>query len=365
MNNKKKILHVVESFGGGVFTFFVDLLNEIADEYEIVIAYSKRPQTPENFKEYFNSKIRFIEVKNFTRKINPVKDLKAFFEIRKIIKEENPDIIHLHSSKAGFTGRFAANGKKKTILYNPHGFSFLMQDVSKIRRGIYWLIEKIGSLRKCTIIGCSKSEYEKALQLTKTATYINNGLNLERLKNESKELPKKDDVDLSKLKICTVGRIGFQKNPKMFNQIAEAFPDIQFTWIGDGELKGELTSKNINITGWKNREEVLKILNENDIFILTSLWEGLAISLLEAMYMKKICIVNGCIGNKDVINGTNGIVCNNLNEFLDTIKNIQTGNIDIQGLGQKGYDDIINIYNTDNMVYEYKKIYESKTAIHD
>ena len=117
MNNKKKILHIVESFGGGVFTFLVDLLNEMSEEYEIAIAYSKREQTPENFKEYFSSKIKFIEVKNFTRRINPVKDLKAFFEIKKIIKEENPDIIHLHSSKAGFTGRFAANGKKRMILF--------------------------------------------------------------------------------------------------------------------------------------------------------------------------------------------------------------------------------------------------------
>ena len=54
MNNKKKVLHVVESFGGGVFTFLSDLLNEMSDEYEIVVAYSMRKQTPENFKEYFN-----------------------------------------------------------------------------------------------------------------------------------------------------------------------------------------------------------------------------------------------------------------------------------------------------------------------
>ena len=60
------------------------------------------------------------------------------------------------------------------------------------------------------------------------------------------------------MKICTVGRIGFQKNPKLFNEIAQEFPDLQFTWIGDGELRNELTSKNINITGWLERKEVLK-----------------------------------------------------------------------------------------------------------
>lgn len=104
-----------------------------------------------------------------------------------------------------------------------------------------------------------------------------------------------------------MGRIGFQKNPKMFNEIAKSLPELEFTWIGDGELRKELTSPNITITGWKERKEVLKILNDNDIFILLSLWEGLPISLLEAMYMKKVCIVSDVIGNRDVTeNGKDG-----------------------------------------------------------
>ena len=152
MKVKKKILHIVEAFGGGMFTFLADLSNAISDEYEVIIVYGKRKETPDNFKEYFCNNIRFIEVKNFTRSINFVKDFKAFCEIKRIIKEENPDIIHLHSSKAGFIGRFAANGKKIKMLYNPHGFSFLMQNSSKLKRRMYWLIEKIASYRKCIII---------------------------------------------------------------------------------------------------------------------------------------------------------------------------------------------------------------------
>ena len=107
----------------------------------------------------------------------------------------------------------------------------------------------------------------------------------------------------------------------MFNEIAEKFPEIQFTWIGDGDLKNELISTNIKITGWKERKEVLKILNDNDIFILTSLWEGLPLSLLEAMYMKKICIVSDVIGNRDVIkNGKNGFIIKNSQDLEKIIK---------------------------------------------
>ena len=58
-DKKKTILHLVEAFGGGVFTFLVELSNSMSEDYEIVIAYAKRNQTPENFKEYFNKNIKF------------------------------------------------------------------------------------------------------------------------------------------------------------------------------------------------------------------------------------------------------------------------------------------------------------------
>lgn len=122
----KKILHIVEAYGGGVFTVLTDLLNELAniEEYEIVLAYSKRPQTPNNYMELIDSRIRLIEINNFVRNINPIKDIKAFIEIKQIIKKENPDIIHLHSSKAGVIGRVAANGKNIVCFTIHMGFHF-------------------------------------------------------------------------------------------------------------------------------------------------------------------------------------------------------------------------------------------------
>ncbi len=97
---KKKVLEIVEAFGGGVFTMMNDLCNGLSNEFEVIVAYSKRKQTPNNFKELFDKNIKFIEVKNFTRDINFKKDILALKEIKDIIKREDPEIIHLHSSKA-------------------------------------------------------------------------------------------------------------------------------------------------------------------------------------------------------------------------------------------------------------------------
>lgn len=355
---KKKVLHIVESFGSGVFSFLVDLVNATDKEFDITIAYGIREETLDDFKSYFSDRVTFIKVENFTRSINLVKDIKSFFEVKKLIKKVNPDVIHLHSSKAGFIGRFAANGKNVKMLYNPHGFSFLMKNSSKIKRIIYWLLEKIGSFRKCTVVGCSQGEYEEALKLTKNTICINNGINIEKIESEVKNFESKE-IDFGNLKICTSGRIGFQKNPKLFNEIAEKFPNLQFTWIGDGDLSDELKSSNIQITGWKPREEVLKILNENDIFILTSLWEGLPISLLEAMYLKKICVVSNCIGNRDVIkNSHNGFVSENKNEFIKVINEIENKKYDLDKVVKQQMEDIIYEYNIKVMVEKYIKEYE-------
>ncbi len=356
---KKKVLHIVEAFGGGVFTVLCDLINGLSDEYEIVIAYSLRPQTPKDFKKYFNENVKFIEVKNFTRSINLKKDLKALKEIRNIVKEEKPDVVHLHSSKAGILGRLGIHGKKIKKFYNPHGFSFLKLDDSRLKRFIYKMIEKGAAIvnPRCTIVGCSKGEYEEAKKLNKNSVCINNGINIEKLEQETKKLTEKK-IDYDNLKICTVGRIGFQKNPKLFNEIAQNFPNLQFTWIGDGELRNELTSPNIKITGWKERKEVLQELNNNDIFLLTSLWEGLPISLLEAMYMKKICIVSNVIGNRDVIkNQKNGYVCDGKEEFIYNLKNINEDKT--SNLITNAYDELINEYDEKKMIKKYKELYQS------
>ena len=249
----------------------------------------------------------------------------------------------------------ACNGKNIKVLYNPHGFSFLKQDDSILKRRIYWILEKIAAHRKCTIIGVSKGEYDEALKLSKNSICINNGVNIDEIEKIITNKNKKTDNDM---KICTIGRIGHQKNPEMFNKIAEKFPDIPFTWIGDGELREKLKAKNITITGWKTREEALKLVDENDIFILPSLWEGLPMALLEAMYLKKKCLVSNVVGNRDVIeNGRNGFICNDVEDFSEKINRILNKDIDINEMEFNQENDVIEKYSTQKMCEEYRKIY--------
>ena len=154
MAEKKKILFIVEAMGGGVFTYIVDLANELVNVFDMYIAYAVRKQTPADFINYFDKRIHLIEVRNFKRAISLPKDIRAFFEIRDISKNVQPDVIHLHSSKAGALGRWAFNGKKIPLFYTPHGYSYLMQNHSIVKRTIYKIVETICGRRNCITISC-------------------------------------------------------------------------------------------------------------------------------------------------------------------------------------------------------------------
>ena len=346
---KKKILFVVEAMGGGVFTYIVDMANELVKKFDMYIAYAIRSQTPSNYKEYFDERIHLIEVKNFTRSINPVKDLKAVLDVKRIAEEVKPDIIHLHSSKAGVVGRIAFNGKNTPLYYTPHGYSFLMENYKHGKRMMFKTIETVFAKRNCTTISCSYGEHQETLKMTKRAAYVNNGINTNEL-NKLLLTVKTADHPFT---VFTLGRICYQKNPALFNAVAEAMPDVHFLWIGDGELRDELKSSNIEITGWVERDEALKRSMNADVFVLTSLWEGLPISLLEAMYMKKLCVVNDVIGNHDVIkHGRNGFVCRTVEEYEKAIRETSA-----ERLVATAFDDIEKEYNTVVMAEKYCEIY--------
>lgn len=275
MANRKKILFVVEVMDGGVFTYIVDLANGLAnmtDEngsyiYDMYVAYRIRKQTPKDYKRYVDKKIHMIQAESFGRSINAGKNVKVFFEIKRIANKVEPDIIYLHSSKAGVLGRVAfngykVNGKPDPFFYTPHGYSFLMKNQSAAKRIVYKIIEGGCGKLNCITIPCSKGEHDETLRLNKKAVYVNNGINVKELKN-----------------------------------------------------------KNIEITSLGDRKTALEKAMTTDVFILTSLCEGLPISLLEAMYMKKPCVVSDVIGNHKVINsGLNGFVSDGVNDFVKAVR---------------------------------------------
>lgn len=345
---------VCEAFGGGVFTYVSQLCNDMAGYFDVYLAFSLRPQTPSNYMEYLDSKVHLIRVESWKGK--PITDIgndvRAIRELRKIEEKVRPDIIHLHSSIAGGVGRLAFNGRNATLIYTPHGYAHILMG-DGIKSTAYKLMERILGKRSCITLTCCESEDEVARSLCRRTAYIETGINLREL---SASLDDVEPVRNEKFTVFTLGRICPQKQPQVFNQIAELVPEARFLWIGDGELRRQLTAPNIEVTGWKPRHEALAMAKGADAFVLCSLGEAIAMSLIENMYIKKLCLVSNVMGNKSVIkDGVNGYVCGTPEEYMGRIKKAMQEFP--QKLTETAYNDVLKIYNTDVMKIKYMQLY--------
>ncbi|WP_422106678.1 glycosyltransferase [Winogradskyella sp.] len=322
---KIKVLHLVEALGGGIYSYFVDLSHYFGDRQDIktYIAFSdKRNEIiPDKIAQDINENIELIKIP-IKKSISPILDSVAIYRFYKIIKSVEPDIIHLHSSKAGVIGRLSyilyANSRVK-LYYTPHGYAFLRKDISKFQRKMYWLIEySMKKLSGGTTIACGDTELEYSNKFGKSIL-VRNGVNLP---NITKHL---ESFSNRTLTVGILGRITFARNPKMFNEIAERLKELNFIWIGDGELNSTIDADNIEVTGWfPNREVGLRYLNNIDIYLQTSLWEGLPISLIEAMTLKKPIVATNIIGNKDVVeHGVNGFLFDTVDDCVHYINQLK------------------------------------------
>ncbi|CAM2856268.1 glycosyltransferase [Flavobacterium frigoris] len=356
-----KVVHVIEALGGGVYTYFKDLSTFFGDEQHnksiqttIIYSGNRKEINPENIKKDLSNGVKLIEI-NMVREFLPIQDLKSTFKLWKELKKINPDIIHLHSSKAGVLGRIAHFFlfKKKKIFYTPHGYSFLRTDISAFNKKLYRLIESsFQSVFGGATVACGDTEYAIAKTIGKSHL-VRNGIDLKEVRKYSSK--NKNDI----LTIGIVARITYARNPALFNDIALRNPSINFVWIGDGELQPLLTAANIRITGWfLNREEALTALNAIDIYIQTSLWEGLPIAVLEAMAMQKPVLATNIIGNKDVvIHNETGFLFDDITE-LDTYIAILKDEEVRNRFGKKGLERCQHLFDSTKNFTQLMALYE-------
>ena len=321
---KKKIMYITQSNGG--VTKYLEMLFKYMDrsKYEQILIY---PTEYIDEKYKFDNLVDSIEFINMSREINPIKDFKAIININKLIKKYNPDLIYVQSSKAGALGRIANLVIGKPIIYNPHGWAFNME-VSKIKKKIYILIEKILANITDYIIAISKQEKESALYnkicSKEKIKVIFNGIDIEaydKSKIANSNFREKYKIPKDAVVFGMVGRISKQKSPDIFiksaakikQQISNAF----FVIVGDGDNRDEIEllinelglKKSVLITGWVNN--TYEYINTFDIAMLLSRWEGFGLAVAEYMISNKPIIATAVDAIPNLIeNNVDGILIN-------------------------------------------------------
>lgn len=249
-------------------------------------------------------------------------DFKIRKRIRKVIEEEQIDLIHAHGSRAASNVFRLAHSMRLPLVYTVHGWSFhpgQSKPIYLLRAGS----EKLICHYSNKIICVSESNYisgKKAFGL-KQATIIENGINLNRFNPDKtfKDIRKELHIGKDEFIIGFIARLTPQKAPIDFiKSVAIAHrenPKIKGLLVGDGEMKEEIyeyirnkqLEKCFYLSGF--RTDVPDLLNAIDVYCLPSLWEGLSIALLEAMAMKKALVVTPTDGTKEIIKANqNGII---------------------------------------------------------
>ncbi|MFC0471076.1 glycosyltransferase family 4 protein [Halalkalibacter kiskunsagensis] len=304
-----KVVIICESLGGGVRRHIVDLLlNLNRSKYDLHVIYSE-DRIDEVFinllQDLKNLNITFYNV-SMCREISIIKDSVSLFKISRIVKRINPDIIHCHSSKAGALGRVVAFLYDKTAIYTPHAYYSQNVDMSKLKRFIYIYIERF--LSKITNItinvsnGENKFAVDNKIVKKENTSIIFNGV--EELEGNN------IDTD-SEFIVGTLARLDNQKDPYTFLEIAkkvtDKISDIQFVYVGDGPLLEEVRritieenlSRRIKFPGFSSN--TVSNLQEFDLYLSTSLYEGLPYSVIEAMALSKPLVLSDVIGNNELI----------------------------------------------------------------
>lgn len=370
-----KILYILEATSGGTQKHVIDIAKKIdKSEFQLDIIYStdRNKNFVQESKGIFNNTIG-LPIKrsaSFT-------DISNIIKMRKIILENNYDIVHCHSTKAGYVGRLAAFvSRHPNIIYSPHGFMFCDNRIL-MKRFLYLKMEKYLGYVTQKLVAVSGSERDIAIEHNivpnKKIITLYNSIDpsdfddftyINRITEKIKEG--------SEIILGTVGRLYYQKDPitliKSFKIINNRFPNTKLVMVGDGPLeqvciklidKLGLKSK-IDLTGYqKNSKAYYKIF---DIFMLSSHYEGLPYALLEAMSMGIPSIGTNVVGIKDLIlNGRTGYLAEeeDYSGLADAVINLLSNPQIMSEFSENAKNITRENFNFNNGIKEYQEFYSS------
>lgn len=226
--------------------------------------------------------------------------------LRKVVREWRPDVVHLHSSKAGLAGRLMGR-RSRVVVFQPHAWSFEHVEGVVGRAARAW--ERFASGRVDSIICVSNAERERGIEIgiRGDLRVIANGVGLEEWKvaDESDKDAARSLLGLAPgpLVVC-VGRLSVQKGQdillRAWGDVVRRIPGARLSLVGDGPLRGELAELQTDgVTFEGPRNDVEKWLAAADVVAMPSRWEGMSLSMLEAMARGRSLVASDVAGVRE------------------------------------------------------------------
>lgn len=370
-NKPKKVLFTATVVKTHINVFHLPYLKWFKEHgYEVHVAakndFINEPCIIPNCDKYYDIK--------FSRFPFSKANIKAYKQLKKLIQENNYDIIHCHTPVAGVLTRLAARkSKNTTVIYTAHGFHFF-KGAPLLNWLIYYPVERFCARFTDKLITINQEDYERAkrfsLRKNGKVYYVPGvGIDLEKIQNLKVDIKqKKTELGIPENTpvLLSVGELIKRKNHETVLKALSQIKDKNFIYLicGRGVLKEHLQNltkqlgleSKVKFLGF--RKDIAEICKTADLFIFPSYQEGLPVALMEAMAAGLPVIVSNVRGNRDLIAKENLFEPDNINEITSLIEK-RLDDMKKNGLRKETYTNLEQ-YSLKNVFKQMAEIYTDK-----
>lgn len=326
---RTKVLHIITRLiiGGAQQNTMITASQLDSRKFDVMLV--SGPQTGSEgslIGEVTRRGVKLQILQELVREISPFKDLAALLKLYRLMRSQAFSIVHTHSSKAGILGRIAAKmAGVPVIVHTVHGWSF-HDRMRAPRRWLFVTLERWMAAMSDALVVVSSVLEEMGLRegIGRPGQYVTiySGIDLAEFDQSASERDQKRrelGIPAGVPVIGTIGRLSPQKSPEDFlaaaRKVIQQMPEVRFLIVGDGPLRGRVEesiraagiSDKVLLTGI--RHDVPGLMASLDVFVLSSLWEGLPRVIPQAMAAGRPVVCTNVDGNAEaVLDGVNGLL---------------------------------------------------------
>ena len=351
-----KVLHVIARMNVGGTARYVSELIEAIPNSKLATGFVQGSEV----EDPSISKLPVIRINHLGRKISLVNDYKAWRELRVIVRECKPEIIHTHTFKAGLIGRLIRGNHKH--IHTFHGHLFEDNSFSGLEKKIITLVEKwlapLADVLVSVGLNVGKELREARIGVGQKWVSIAPGVEALTLLNKS-DARKSIGINESGILIGWMARMTSVKNPNLLLQVASRLPNVQFAMAGGGDLLETIKSNapaNVKVIGWVNAASFWSAV---DIAISTSDNEGMPVALIEAQLAGLPVIATDVGSNSEVIQDdvTGLIASKDVDALVGAVNRFTSLPALMRTQGDKGRERASKEFSLEKMIRSHADLY--------